>query len=45
MAETEEKVEKENFVKEEKEERLLPRVIEGQNNSDDWVWSMSTYII
>ena len=45
VAETEEKVEKENFVKEEKEERLLPRVIEGQNNSDDWVWSMSTYII
>ena len=36
----------ENFVKEEKEERLLPRVIQGQqNNSDDWVWSMSTYII
>ena len=39
------KEKEENFVKEEKE-RLLPRVIQGQqNNSDDWVWSMTTYII
>ena len=47
VAEAEEKVEeKKIFLKEEeKEERLLPRVIQGQNNSDDWVWSMSTYII
>ena len=46
VAETEEKeVKKEENEKFEKEERLLPRVIQGQNNSDDWVWSMTTYII
>ena len=49
VAETEEKEvkkeENEKFGKDKKEERLLPRVIQGQNNSDDWVWSMTTYII
>ena len=40
--------EEENSAKEEEKEDklLLPRVIQaGQDNSDDWVWSMSTYII
>ena len=43
--EEEEEEDKKELVKEDKDECLRPRVIQGQNNTDDWVWSTTTYII